>query len=86
MGEYAIAHLNDIEEGTDGNTRWRPVRHDFGIMGFGVSAWTGRAAGDPVIKEHEEPPEELYLVHPGARRVRGRRRARGCAGRHLGLR
>jgi hypothetical protein len=60
-----VVHLNEIDEGTDGTMRWRPVRHHFGILGFGVSAWTGRAAGDRVIKEHEEPHEELYLVHQG---------------------
>jgi mannose-6-phosphate isomerase-like protein (cupin superfamily) len=60
-----VVHLNEIEEGTDGTMRWRPVRHHLGILGFGVSAWTGRAAGDRVIKEHEEPHEELYLVHEG---------------------
>lgn len=61
----AIAHLDEIEEGSDGTMHWRPVRHHFGILGFGVSAWTGRDAGDRVIKEHEEPHEELYLVHRG---------------------
>jgi hypothetical protein len=55
----AVAHLNEIEEGTDGTMRWRPVRQHFGILGFGVSAWMGRAAGDRVIKEHDEPHEEL---------------------------
>ncbi len=65
MSGYAIAHLTEIEEGTNGTTHWRPVRHHFGILGFGVSTWTGRAAGDRVITEHEEPQEELYLVHQG---------------------
>ena len=65
MARSAVVHLNEIEEGTDGTTRWRPVRHHLGILGFGVSAWSGRAAGDRVIKEHEEPHEELYLVHRG---------------------
>jgi tetratricopeptide (TPR) repeat protein len=65
MPGYAIAHLNEIEEGADGAAHWRPVRHHFGILGFGVSAWTGRTSGDRVIKEHAEPHEELYLVHQG---------------------
>jgi mannose-6-phosphate isomerase-like protein (cupin superfamily) len=65
MAGYAIAHLNEIEEGSDGVAHWRPVRHHFGILGFGVSAWTGRTSGDLVIKEHAEPHEELYLVHHG---------------------
>jgi len=65
MSGYAIAHLTEIEEGTDAVRHWRPVRHHFGILGFGVSAWTGPAAGDRVITEHDEPQEELYLVHQG---------------------
>jgi tetratricopeptide (TPR) repeat protein len=65
MVGYAITQLDEIEEGTDGTMHWRPVRHHFGILGFGVSAWTGRAAGDRVIQEHDEPHEELYLVHQG---------------------
>jgi len=51
MAGYAIAHLNEIEEGADGAAHRRPVRHHFGILGFGVSAWTGRTSGDRVIKE-----------------------------------
>jgi mannose-6-phosphate isomerase-like protein (cupin superfamily) len=65
MVGYAITQPDEIEEGTDGTMHWRPVRHHFGILGFGVSAWTGRAAGDRVIQEHDEPHEELYLVHQG---------------------
>jgi hypothetical protein len=65
MAGHAVAHLQEIEEGSDGAAHWRPVRHHFGILGFGVSAWTGRTSGDLVIKAHEEPHEELDLVHQG---------------------
>jgi tetratricopeptide (TPR) repeat protein len=67
---YAVAHLNDIEETTDGRSPWRPVRHHFGITSFGVNTWTGHAAGDRIINEHEEADpgdeqDELYFVHQG---------------------
>jgi tetratricopeptide (TPR) repeat protein len=43
------------------------VRKHFGIMSFGVNAWTGRSAGDRIINEHDEADEdeELYLVQQG---------------------
>jgi tetratricopeptide (TPR) repeat protein len=69
MSSYAVAHLDEIDEVTDGREPWRPVRHHFGIMSFGVNTWTARAAGDRIINEHaeDEPDshEELYLVQQG---------------------
>jgi hypothetical protein len=68
MSEYAVAHLDEIDETTDGRQPWRPVRHHFGITAFGVNAWTGRDAGDRLINEHDESDdgnEELYLVVQG---------------------
>lgn len=69
MAEYAVAHLDEIEEQHDGRAPWRPIRHHFGITGFGVNAWTARQAGDRVINEHDESEpdanEELYLVLHG---------------------
>jgi hypothetical protein len=69
MGGYEVAHVDDIPELDDGRCPMRPVRHHFGISGFGVNAWTARDAGDRIINEHaeEEPDsdEELYLVLRG---------------------
>jgi tetratricopeptide (TPR) repeat protein len=66
MADYAVAHLDEIEEQDDGREPYRPVRHHFGITAFGVTAWTARAAGDRIINEHDESDpgsnEELYLV------------------------
>jgi tetratricopeptide (TPR) repeat protein len=71
---YAIAHVDEIPEQDDGRCPMRPVRHHFGITGFGVTAWTGRNAGDRIINEHQEADageeesdrdEELYLVVQG---------------------
>jgi tetratricopeptide (TPR) repeat protein len=69
MNGYAVAHLDEIGELSDGRCPWRPVRHHFGIAAFGVNAWTGREAGDRIINEHDESEEdsdeELYLVQRG---------------------
>jgi mannose-6-phosphate isomerase-like protein (cupin superfamily) len=71
MSEHTVAHLDDIDEITDGREPWRPIRQHFGIMSFGVNSWTGRAAGDRIINEHVEEEgeqEELYFVHRGRAR------------------
>ena len=70
MSGYAIAHLDEIDELSDGRQPWRPVRHHFGISSFGITAWTGREAGDRILNEHDEADqsdraEELYLVMQG---------------------
>ena len=69
MTSYAVARLEEIDELDDGREPFRPVRHHFGITSFGVTAWTGRAAGDRIINEHDESEpdasEELYLVTRG---------------------
>jgi tetratricopeptide (TPR) repeat protein len=73
MAGYTLAHVDEIPELDDGRCPMRPVRHHFGITSFGVTAWTGRNAGDRIINEHEEAEggneadadEELYLVLQG---------------------
>jgi tetratricopeptide (TPR) repeat protein len=69
MGNHAVAHLEEIDELDDGRCPFRPVRHHLGITAFGVTAWTGRDAGDRIINEHGEDEagahEELYLVLHG---------------------
>jgi tetratricopeptide (TPR) repeat protein len=70
MSEFAVAHLEEIGEISDGRCPWRPVRHHFGITSFGINAWTGREAGDRIINEHdgEGEDEELYFVQSGRAR------------------
>jgi tetratricopeptide (TPR) repeat protein len=71
MSSYAVAHLDEIDEVSDGRCPSRPVRYHFGITSFGVNAWIGRDAGDRIINEHdeaEEEEEELYLVQRGRAR------------------
>jgi tetratricopeptide (TPR) repeat protein len=64
---YTVTQLNEIDEISDGRCAFRPVRHHFGIMSFGVNTWTAKAAGDRIINEHDEADEheELYLVQNG---------------------
>jgi mannose-6-phosphate isomerase-like protein (cupin superfamily) len=84
VSAYAVANLDDIDEAGDGRCAWRPVRLRFGITSFGITTWTGRAAGDRVIDEddelerrpghlraervEEDANEDLYLVHRGRAR------------------
>jgi tetratricopeptide (TPR) repeat protein len=67
MSGYSVAHLDQIDEISDGRCPWRPVRQHLGITSFGVNAWTARAAGDRIINEHDEEDdnEELYFVQAG---------------------
>ncbi len=67
MAEYAVAHLAEIDEISDGRCPFRPIRHNFGITSFGVNTWTGREAEDRIINEHDEAgeDEELYVVQSG---------------------
>ena len=69
LSSYAVAHLDEIPEQNDGRCPYRPVRHHLGITAFGATAWTGHAAGDRIINEHDESDEpgneELYVVMRG---------------------
>jgi hypothetical protein len=72
---YATARLDEIERlsafGQHGV--WRPIRHHFGIEGFGINAYTADQPGDRVIEEHNEigaagtggRHQELYVVLTG---------------------
>jgi hypothetical protein len=65
---HTIARLDDIEALADGRYHYRPVRHHVGITSFGVTAWVGAAAGDPIINAYDEdsqPAEELFVVVSG---------------------
>ena len=68
MDGYSAARLDEIEEVSDGREPWRPIRHHFGIMSFGINTWTGAEVGDRLINEHDEKDdgnEEIYFVHTG---------------------
>ena len=68
MQTYAVARLDEIDALADGRYRYRPVRHHLGIQSFGVTAWVGAVADDPIINEYDEdsePAEELFVVVSG---------------------
>jgi tetratricopeptide (TPR) repeat protein len=61
---YEIAQIEELRRG-DG---WAPIRLALDVRSFGINSWSGGAAGDTVIPEHDEAPtghEELYLVTAG---------------------
>jgi tetratricopeptide (TPR) repeat protein len=61
---FETARLEDLRR-DDG---WAPIRLALDVRSFGINSWTGSAAGDTVIPEHDEAPtghEELYLVTAG---------------------
>jgi hypothetical protein len=73
---YGTARIDELERlsafGEEGV--WRPIRHHFGIEGFGINAYTGDQVGDRVIEEHTEMGaaseelgrhQELYIVLTG---------------------
>jgi hypothetical protein len=69
---YAVGALDTIPSPRDtGGAEWKPLRHHFGITGFGVNAWVASNEGDEVIEEHTEVGdsvqghEELYVVTRG---------------------
>jgi mannose-6-phosphate isomerase-like protein (cupin superfamily) len=69
MEKFTAARLDDIEVVDDARCPFRPVRHHFGIMTFGVNAMIARSDGDRLINEHAEAEpdssEELYVVMSG---------------------
>ena len=69
MAAFSVARLDEITEIDNGQCPFRPVRHHFGILTFGINAMTARADGDRLINEHEEKEpesgEELYVVMSG---------------------
>jgi tetratricopeptide (TPR) repeat protein len=69
MADYAIAHLDDIDEFSDAGAHYRPVRHHLGISAFGATVWTAHSAGDVLINEHDDDDptadEELFVVLRG---------------------
>jgi hypothetical protein len=51
-----------------GTLSWKPVRKTLGVTAFGINAYSGGAAGDEVVEEHDETTlghEEIYVVMSG---------------------
>jgi tetratricopeptide (TPR) repeat protein len=64
---FECARLDEIERDPT-RPEWIPLRRRFGIMAFGVNAWSASGPEDELIPEHEESSighEELYAVVDG---------------------
>jgi hypothetical protein len=71
-GAYDVGAIDTLPPAQGpGDGTWKPLRHHFGVTGFGVNAWIAGTEGDEVIAEHTEVEddvqghEELYLVTRG---------------------
>jgi len=65
------AHISDLARPTSKERRWAPVRQEFGIEAFGITAWTATGADQELISEHDESgpgqadQQELFFVANG---------------------
>ena len=65
-----ILRIDELEPIAVAGVRWRPLRRELGITGFGINAYTADA-GEHLIEEHDETGagagrhEELYIVLTG---------------------
>lgn len=68
MSEYEVAHLDEIDQISDGREPSRPLRHHFGITSFGVNAWTevqrGRARFELDGESVDAPAGTLLFARP----------------------
>jgi hypothetical protein len=78
---YEIAHLSEIPHTPTDNSfgfqlvgEWKQIRHYFGIHEFAANAFVATEAGQEIVHEHSEGPnddsseigdEELYYVAAG---------------------
>jgi hypothetical protein len=67
---FAVRHLEDVPTipADEGDPRWYPLQHYFGLTAFGVNVYVAKRDGDELLAEHDEAAsdqEELYLVTVG---------------------
>lgn len=63
---WSVAHVDEIPR--PGGAARIPLRQHFGILAFGINAWTTEKEGARVIPQHDETPrghEEIYIVLRG---------------------
>ncbi|UGS38428.1 cupin domain-containing protein [Capillimicrobium parvum] len=79
---YEVAHLTEIAHSPSGPSHsfqlvgeWKQVRHHFAITEFAANAFVATAAGQEIVHEHFERPnddqsdigdEELYYIASGS--------------------
>lgn len=78
---YEVAYIDDIPHTTSDSSfgfqlvgEWKQIRHYFGIREFAANAFVATEAGQEIVHEHFEEPnddssdvgdEELYIVFSG---------------------
>jgi tetratricopeptide (TPR) repeat protein len=68
---FEVAHVTDLDAiPTAEGLVWHPVRRRFGILAFGINAWTAEEIGGHVVERHTESSghEEVYFVAAGRAR------------------
>ncbi len=71
MAGFTVKRLDEIPGVPDpdpGDPDWKPLRHHFGLVSFGVNCFVQAEAGGKVVDEHDETEtghEELYVVLSG---------------------
>jgi hypothetical protein len=68
---YAVKRIDEIPGVPDpdpGDPDWKPLRHHFGLMAYGVNCFIQSEAGGRLVDDHRETEtehEELYIVLNG---------------------
>ena len=71
MAGYTVRRLDEIPGVPDpdpGDPEWKPLRHHFGLEGFGVNCFVQPEAGGRLVDDHRETEtrhQELYVVLRG---------------------
>jgi tetratricopeptide (TPR) repeat protein len=68
---FRVAHIDELPRIPLESGVFVPIRRELGVTGFGVNAYTARAAGDELVERHDETSagagghQELYVVLTG---------------------
>jgi hypothetical protein len=71
LAGFTVKRLDEIPGVPDpdpGDPDWKPVRHHFGLEGFGVNCFVQPEAGGRLVDDHRETEtrhQELYVVLSG---------------------
>ena len=71
MAFRILSIADDVEPLEIDNLRWHPLRHTLDVRGFGLNAYSAKAAGDELIEDHTEADDgsiegEEHLVPAGS--------------------
>jgi hypothetical protein len=71
LARFAVKRIDEIPGVPDpdpGDPDWKPLRHHFGLEGFGANAFVQSEAGGRLVDDHRETDtrhQELYVVLEG---------------------